>query len=133
MARVLTVPKEGAVKVAKTAGWVATVSGTPLPPVRPERMRLVGVAAVGLGAGRAGRGAAVAAGFVDNPVGHAEGGHRAQQFAGAWVDDPEISVSPDGVGASGGRADVIEPAEVAVTRPGQERRGRTMARTCRKR
>jgi hypothetical protein len=31
-------PKEGAVRVRNTAGWVATVSGTPLPPVSPARM-----------------------------------------------------------------------------------------------
>jgi len=80
---------------------------------------LVGVAAVGLGAGRAGRGAAVAAGLVNHPVRHAEGGYRAQQLAGARVDDPQISVQADGVGAPGGGPDVIEPAEVAVTAPGK--------------
>ena len=50
--RVWTGPKEGAVKVAKTAGWVATAGETPLPPVSPARMRWYCVAVVGLGAGR---------------------------------------------------------------------------------
>ena len=35
---VWTGPKLGAVRVANTHGCAATVSGTPLPPVRPERM-----------------------------------------------------------------------------------------------
>ena len=35
--RVWTGPKEGAVKVANTAGCAATVAGTPLPPTRPAR------------------------------------------------------------------------------------------------
>ena len=34
-----TGPKEGAVKVTKTAGWVATAGVMPLPPVSPARMR----------------------------------------------------------------------------------------------
>jgi hypothetical protein len=33
-----TGPKEGAVKVANTTGWMATDSGTPLPPASPARM-----------------------------------------------------------------------------------------------
>ena len=37
--RVWTGPKEGAVKVAKTAGWAATSGVMPLPPVSPARMR----------------------------------------------------------------------------------------------
>ena len=36
--RAWTGPKEGAVKVANTAGWVATSSGMPLPPISPARM-----------------------------------------------------------------------------------------------
>ncbi len=36
--RVWTSPKEGAVKVANTHGWMATDSGTPLPPASPARM-----------------------------------------------------------------------------------------------
>src|SRR5262249_36827096 len=35
--RVWTGPNDGAVRVGKTAGWWATVSGTPLPPTRSER------------------------------------------------------------------------------------------------
>ena len=38
MTRVWTGPKEGAVKVANTHGWMATDSGTPLPPASPARM-----------------------------------------------------------------------------------------------
>ena len=38
MGRVWTGPKEGAVKVANTAGWVATAGEMPLPPISPERM-----------------------------------------------------------------------------------------------
>jgi hypothetical protein len=37
-AMVCTGPNPGAVKVAKTHGCVATVSGMPLPPVSPDRM-----------------------------------------------------------------------------------------------
>jgi hypothetical protein len=33
-----TGPNDGAVNVVKTQGWLATVSGTPLPPLRPARM-----------------------------------------------------------------------------------------------
>ena len=36
--RVWTGPNDGAVSVAKTAGWLATEGGTPLPPARPARM-----------------------------------------------------------------------------------------------
>ncbi len=36
--RVWTGPKPGAVNVANTAGWVATVSGMPRPPTSPARM-----------------------------------------------------------------------------------------------
>ena len=34
-----TGPNEGAVRVANTSGFSATVSGTPLPPVTPARIR----------------------------------------------------------------------------------------------
>jgi hypothetical protein len=36
--RTWTGPKEGAVSVVKTLGWLATVSGMPLPPLSPVRI-----------------------------------------------------------------------------------------------
>ena len=52
----------------------------------PGAEELVGVAAVGLGAAGADGGAAVAARLVDHPVGHADRGDGAQEFAGGGVD-----------------------------------------------
>ena len=89
---------------------------------------LVGVAAVGFGAGRAGRGAAVAAGFVDHPVGHAEGGHRAQQFAGARVDDPQICRTGGWGGCIRRQTRCDRASRSSRLRPGRARRLRPMAR-----
>jgi hypothetical protein len=74
---------------------------------------VVGVAAVGLGAGGADGVAAVAARFVDHLVGHVAGGVGPQQFPGPDVDDTQITVQANGMGAPGGGPDVIEPGEVA--------------------
>ena len=75
---------------------------------------LEGVAPVGFGAGRAGRGAAVPAGFVDDPVRQARGGHRGDDFTGGGVDAVDLPGKPYGVGASGGGPDVIQPGGVGV-------------------
>ena len=86
---------------------------------QPGADDMVGVAAVGLGAGWAGRGPAVAARFVDHPVGHGFGGVGPEQLPGAGVDDAQVAVEADRVPASGGRPDVIEPGEVILPGPGE--------------
>ena len=80
---------------------------------------LVGVAAVGFGAAGAGCDPAVAAGLVDGPVGHAEGGDGAEQLASAGVDVLDVAAEPDRAGAACGGPDVIEPGPV----PGVVQRG----------
>ena len=78
----------------------------------PGADEVVGVAAVGLGAAGAGGGAPVAAGLVDHPVRHADGGDGAQELAGGGVDVLDVAAQPDGAGAGGGVPDVIEPGVV---------------------
>jgi hypothetical protein len=73
---------------------------------------LVGVAAVDLGAGQADQGAAVAAGFVDVPVGQLCCGPPGEALAGGPVDGVDGAGQSDGSGAAGGGADVV------VSRPG---------------
>ena len=75
---------------------------------------LEGVTAVGLGAGRAGGGAAVAAGFVDHSVRHGRGGGGGEDFPSGGVDAVDLAAEADGVGASGGGPDVIEPPVVGA-------------------
>ena len=80
----------------------------------PGADELEGVPAVGLGAGRAGRDAAVAAGFVDDPVRQRRGRQRRGDLAGGGVDPVDLPAEADGVGASGGGPDVIEPGVIGV-------------------
>ena len=75
---------------------------------------LESVAAVGLGAGRAGRGAAVAAGFVDHSVRQGRGRGGDEDFPGGGVDAVDLAAEADGVGTSGGGPDVIEPPVVGI-------------------
>ncbi len=86
---------------------------------QPGADDVVGVAAVGLGAGRARGQAAVAAGLVDHAIRHVPGGDRAEELAGAQVDGAEVPGQPDRVGASGRWPDVIKPGEVPVTATGE--------------
>ena len=81
---------------------------------QPGAEELEGVTAVGLGAGRAGRGAAVAAGFVDHSVRQGRGRGGDEDFPGGGVDAVDLAAEADGVGASGGGPDVIEPPVVGV-------------------
>ena len=74
---------------------------------------LVGVGAVGLGAPGADRGAAVAAGDVDDAVGHRPGVAGGEDGAGGGVDGVQLAGEPDGAGAAAGGGDVVEPAAVA--------------------
>jgi len=92
-----TGPKDGAVTVANAAGCRPR-RGDALAAGEPGAQEMVGVAAVGLGAAGADGGAAVPAGLVDGPVGHAEGGDGAQQFAGGGVDVLDVAVQPDRAG-----------------------------------
>ena len=74
---------------------------------------LVGVALVELGAGRADRGAAVAARLVDHPVGHVRRCDRSdEQPAGGGFDGGDGPGEPDRAGARGGGFDVGEPGRV---------------------
>ena len=95
--------------VANTAGCAATCAGTPLPPTQPGANELEGVPSVGFGARRAGGDAAVAAGFVDDPVRQARGRQRRGDLAGGGIDPADLPAQADGMGASGGGPDVIQP------------------------
>ena len=75
---------------------------------------LVGVAAVGFGAGRADRGAAGAAGRVDDAIGHGAGGGAADDLAGCGVDVGDLAAQPYRVGAAASGGGVAEPPGVAV-------------------
>ena len=75
---------------------------------------LVGVAAVGFGAGRADRGAAGAAGRVDDVIGHGAGGRAADDLAGRGVDVGDLAAQPYRVGAALSGGGVGEPPGVAV-------------------
>jgi hypothetical protein len=88
---------------------------------QPGADDVVGVAAVGLGAGAADRVAAVPACLVDHLVGYVAGGVGPKQLPGRRVDDAQVAVQTHRVSASGGGPDVIEPGEVAVT--GARQRG----------
>ena len=81
---------------------------------QPGAEELEGVAAVGFGAGRAGGGAAVAAGFVDHAVRQGRGRGGGEDFPGGGVDAVDLAAEADRVGASGGGPDVIEPPIVGV-------------------
>ena len=81
---------------------------------QPGADELEGVPAVGLRARRAGRDAAVAAGFVDHPVRQRRGRQGGGDFPGGGVDVVDLAAEADGVGASGGGPDVIEPPVVGV-------------------
>ena len=96
------------------------VGGDALAAGQPGADEVVGVAAVGFGAAGAGGGAAVAAGLVDHPVRHAEGGDGAQQLPGGRVDVADVAAQPDGAGAGGGGPDVIEPGLVSGVVPSGE-------------
>ena len=81
---------------------------------QPGAEELEGVTAVDLGAGRAGGGATVAAGFVDHAVRQGRGGGGGEDFAGGGVDAVDLAAEADGVGASGGGPDVIKAARRAA-------------------
>ena len=80
----------------------------------PGADELVGVGAVGLGAGRADRGAAVSAGQVDDLVRGVLGVQRAEDLAGAGVDVADGAAQPDGPDASAGVRARAEPGVVVV-------------------
>ena len=81
---------------------------------------LVGVGAVGLRAGWADAGAAVAAGHVEHPVGHVgDGVAGVEDAAGGLLDGVQLPGEPDGADAAAGVGGVGEPAVVVrVSRPG---------------
>ena len=81
---------------------------------QPGADELEGVAAVGFGTRRAGGGAAVAAGFVDDPVRQRRGRQCRGDLARGGVDPVDLPAQADGVGASGGGPDVIQPGLIGV-------------------
>ena len=79
----------------------------------PSAQEVVGVAAVSLGAARAGGGSPVPACLVDRPVRHPDRGDDAQQLAGHGVDVLDVAAQPDRAGTGGGGPDVVEPGVVS--------------------
>ena len=94
-----TGPNDGAVRVVKTHGWVATVSGTALAAAQPGADELVGVGPVDLGAGRAAGGAAGLARDRQDAAGLVDGGVAVQQFAGGPVDVIDAASQQNGLQA----------------------------------
>ena len=92
---------------------------------QPGADELEGIAAVGLRAARAGGDAAVAAGFVDHPVRQGRGRQGGGDFPGGGVGVVDLAAEADGVGASGGGPDVIEPPVVGA---GEQVAGREVFR-----
>ena len=80
----------------------------------PGADQLVGVAPVGLGAGRADRGAAVPARGVDHPVGQGVGVQGAEDLAGGGVQVADRAAEPDGADAAAGGGGPGEPCVVVV-------------------
>jgi hypothetical protein len=76
--------------------------------------QLVGVCAVGAGAGRADRGAAVPARGVDDGVGQVQRRRRRQHGTGAAADLVQVAAQPDRAGAPSGVQDVRNPARVVL-------------------
>jgi hypothetical protein len=96
-----TGPNEGAVKVGKTQGVSLDGVGDAFAAVQPGEDELVGVGAVHLRAGGADGGSAVAAGLVDDAVGHVAGVAGGQDGAGQGGDlvDPSAQLDRAGAGA----------------------------------
>ena len=97
-------------RVANTAGCPATEGGDAFAADEAGFDQLVGVGAVGLGAGWADRGAAVAAGHVDHAVGQVDGVPGVDDPAGVGFDGVQLAGESDGVVAAAGAGGVGEPA-----------------------
>ncbi len=91
---------------------------------QPGADELVGVAAVGLGAGRADRGAAVPARDVEHLVGQGVGVEGADDLAGSGVEVADGAVQPDRAGAAVGGGGAGQPGVVV----GRGWRGRAAGR-----
>ena len=114
--RVCTGPKEGAVRVANTAGWRGDGVGDAFAAGEAGADELVGVGAVGLGARGADRGAAVAAGHVEHPVRHRRRCARVSRMRPVAV-STVCSCPVSRTGAEhAAAADVGEPAAVVTLR-----------------
>ena len=92
----------------------ADVFGNTFAADQPGADQLEGIPAVRLGAGRAGRRAAIAAGFVDHAVRQGRGRGGREDFPGGGVDAVDLAAEADGLSAPGGRPDVIEPPVVSA-------------------
>ena len=116
MRRAWTGPNEGAVKVANTHGWVAIVSGMPLPPVSPARTswrasRLYTCEQVGQTASRR-----LPHGSSSTPPGSSAVRVDGPDFAGGQVDRADAALDLDRVVAAAGVVELLLPSRAKSSR-----------------
>ena len=89
----------------------------------PGADQLVGVGPVGLGAGRADRGAAVPACGVDHPIGSVGSADNAEDFPGGGVDVVDLAAQADRPRAAPGGGGLGKPGRVVIAGGTGQRRG----------
>ena len=115
-------------KVANTHGCAGHRVGDAFAAGQPGADQLVGVAPVGLGAGRADGGAAVPARGVDHPVRQGVGVEGAEDLAGGGVEVADGAAQADGADAAAGGGGPGEPGVVVVAGGAVEQLGVRVSR-----